>query len=98
MRQPSPPMTAAAPGRSKALRADRGAESLTITFRPTTSATRPIGALIQKMNCQLVQVVIAPPRRTPAATPRLPTAPHRASAVLRWVPAYVVVISASADG
>ena len=50
------------------------------------------------MNCQLVQVVIAPPSSTPAATPRLPTAPHIASAVLRCAPAYVVMISDRADG
>ena len=33
-----------------------------------------------------------------AATPRLPTAPHRARAALRWAPSYVVMISDSADG
>ena len=57
-----------------------------------------MGPLIQKMNCQLVQVVTAPPSRTPAATPRLPTAPHMASAVLRCAPAYVVVMRDSAAG
>src|SRR4029079_12921404 len=54
--------------------------------------------VVTKMHCQLVQVVMAPPSRTPAATPRLPTAPHRARAALRWDPAYVVMMSARADG
>ena len=91
-------MTVAAPGRSKSATLGRVTVCLAMMRCPTTRATRPIGPLIQKMNCQLAQVVTAPPRRTPAATPRLPTAPHRASAVLRWVPAYVVMIRASAEG
>ena len=87
MRLARPPMTAAAPGRSKAPMVGRGAFCFAMILLPTRSAMSPTGPLTQKMNCQLVQVVIAPPSRTPAATPRLPTAPHVASAVLRCAPA-----------
>ena len=79
-------MTLTAPGRSKSRRLGRGVASWTMTRQPATSATAPMGPLIQKMYSQLAQVVIAPPSSTPTATPRLPTAPHRARAVLRWVP------------
>ena len=85
-------MTVTAPGTSKSARLGRVTLCLAMMRCPTSRATRPTGPLIQKMNCQLAQVVMAPPTRTPAATPRLPTAPHRASAALRWAPAYVVVI------
>src|SRR3954453_18010771 len=91
-------MTVRAPGRSKELRLARWTESLAMTAQPTTNATQPTGTLTQKMKCQLLQVVMAPPRSTPPATPRLPTAPHMANAALRWDPAYVVVISDRADG
>ncbi len=80
-------MTARAPGKSKSRRLGRGTLTLAMTRRPTSRATMPMGTLTQKMACQLAHVVRAPPRRTPAATPRLPTAPHMASAVLRWAPA-----------
>ena len=57
-----------------------------------------MGTLTQKMSCQPAQVVSAPPNRTPAATPRLPTAPHRARPLVRWAPEYVVITSDSAAG
>ena len=80
-------MTVTAPGMSKSTTFGRVTLSLAMMRCPTTRATRPTGTLIQKMYCQLVHVVMAPPTRTPAATPRLPTTPHRASAALRCEPA-----------
>ena len=57
-----------------------------------------MGALMKKMVCQPAQVVRAPPSRTPAATPRDPTAPHRVRPRRRWAPEYVVMMMDSAAG
>ena len=80
------PMTVTAPTRSNWFSEARGVVTRGITLSPTTNAMAPMGALIQKMACQPAQVVRAPPSRTPAATPRDPTAPHRASPVRRCAP------------
>src|SRR4051812_30030597 len=81
-----PPRAVAAPGRSNW---DRPACSGRLAGRvlyATARATMPIGTLIQKIACQPAHVVSAPPTRTPPATPRLPTAPHRARPFRRWAP------------
>ena len=79
-------MTVKAPGRSNWAKPARAVVSFGRTLRPTAKATTPMGTLTQKMSCQPNQVVSAPPNRTPAAIPRLPTAPHRARPRVRCAP------------
>ena len=87
----SPPATSSAPRSVSALDAGR----MTAARAP---ATTPTGTLTRKTHSQLSQVVSMPPRRTPAAAPPLPIAPHAARAVARWPPEYVVAMIDSAAG
>src|SRR4029078_12194790 len=91
-------MIVAAPGTSSIANEAPVDALLGRTRRAATRATAPMGPFTQKMNCQLVHVVMAPPSRTPTATPTLPTAPKRASPLLRCGPSYVVISRDSADG
>jgi hypothetical protein len=91
-------MAVAAPGRSNWPAPTGAAVSFGSRYMPATTASAPTGTLIQKMSCQPAHVVSAPPSRTPAATDKLPTAPHSARPRVRCAPVYVVVMSASAAG
>ena len=63
------------------------------------SATMPTGMLTKKIHSQLSRSVRMPPKRTPAAAPKPPVAPHTPSAMLRSRPsAKVAVRIASAAG
>ncbi len=79
-------MTVAAPATSNCAMVTRDDGAAGMNLRPASRASAPMGALIQKMACQPAQVVRAPPSRTPAATPRDPTAPHKVSPRRRCAP------------
>ena len=72
-------MAVRAPGRSNWAALAGAVLSFGRILSATMRAAAPTGTLIQKMSCQPTHVVTAPPTRTPAAIPRLPTAPHSES-------------------
>ena len=65
----------------------------------SASAASPTGMLTKKIHSQERASVSTPPRRTPAAAPKPPTAPQTPSAMFRSRPSAKVVIRiASAAG
>src|SRR3954452_22961209 len=60
--------------------------------RPASTATSPIGTLMNRIHCQPSTSVSTPPTSAPAAPPAAPIAPHNESARLRSAPSVNVVV------